>query len=131
MDHLLVASSPVEIEAKALEIGLKQPARDLALALFHDLTNRLGQAARSMPEADPDWPKQRFYFAESHDPEIAALLEGLQGRPDFIEIAGATSSDAGPAGLFVQEARSGFTAILVKHESHEGLPSGRTRQSGT
>jgi hypothetical protein len=92
--------------------------------LFHELTNRLGHAARSLQGASDSWPKHRFYFAESEDPEIAALLEGLQDRPDFIEVTrGVASVRAEPSGLFARESRHGFTGVLVGHESHEGLLS--------
>jgi hypothetical protein len=126
MDRLLIASSPVEIEAKAEEAGMPQAAHDLALALFHALTDRLGQAARLLPHMDPSWPSHHFYFGRSGHQELAWLLEGLLERPDFIEVAdGVPSPSAAPSGLFVRQSREGFTGILVAHESHEGLPSPR------
>ena len=124
MDTLLIASSPVEIEAKSEAAGLPPAVHDLALALFHELTDRLGQAARQLPEADTSWPTLRFYFADSGSDAMKALLDGLQQRADFVEVAaGAGSSPAEPAGLFVRRSRDGFTGVLVRHESHDGLPS--------
>ena len=124
MDRLLIASSPVEIEAKALEAGLPRPAHDVALALFHELTDRLGQAARLLPGADTRWPSHRFYCGDDGDRALAALLEGLLARPDLAEVAdGIPAVAAEPAGMFARQSRDGFTAILVAHESHEGLPS--------
>ena len=123
MDKLLIASSPVAIEAKAEATGLSRPAHDLALALFHVLTDRLGHAARSLPGQAAHWPTHRFYFAEAAEPELAALLKGLEDRPDFAEIGGAAYEGRQPAGLFVCEARDGYCGVLVGHESHEGLRS--------
>ena len=122
MDRLLIASSPVEIEAKALEAGLSPSAQDVALAMFHQLTDRLGQAARLLPGADTTWPSHRFYCGT--DAAVAALLEGLLARPDLVEVAeGVPTMEAAPAGMFVRQSRDGCTGILVAHESHDGLPS--------
>ena len=123
MDKLLIASSPVEIEAKAETAGLARPARDLALALFHGLTDRLGHAARSLPGQAAHWPSHRFYFARDDEPEMAALLKGLEERPDFAEVGGAPYDGQQPAGLFVRDARDGYCGVLVGHESHDGLRS--------
>ena len=124
MDRLLIASSPVEIEAKAGEAGLPQPAHDVALAMFHALTDRLGQAGRLQPGADTSWPSHRFYFGDDADEAIAALLEGLLARPDLVEITDAVPTTVPPpAGLFARDSRDGFSGILVAHENHEGLPS--------
>ncbi len=122
MSRLLIASSPVEIEAMAQEAGLDQAARDAALALFHELTDRLGHAARTLRGEGAAWPKHRFYFGPDSDPELGLLRDGLRARADFAEIA-AAQLPSGPSGLFVQDSRAGFTAILVGHETHDGLPS--------
>ncbi len=122
MDRLLIASSPVEIEARSEEAGLTPQAHDVALALFHELTDRLGQAARLMHPREADFPTSRFYFAGQANAEMASLIEGLRRRPDFNEIEhGLPSSPAG-AGLFASLSRDGLTGLLVKHETHEGLP---------
>ena len=123
MDKLLIASSPVEIEAKAEEAGLSRAAHDAALALFHDLTGRLGKAARALPGQAAHWPSHRFYFAEAGEPDMVALLQGLAERPDFAEVDGASYDGRQPAGLFVREARDGYAGVLVGHESHDGLRS--------
>lgn len=123
MDKLLIASSPVEIEARAEEVGLPRAAHDVALALFHDLTDRLGKAARSLPGQATHWPSHRFYFAEAAEPELAALLQGLADRPDFAEVGGPAYDGRQPAGLFVRDARDGYAGVLVGHESHEGSRS--------
>ena len=124
MDTLLIASSPVEIEAKSEAAGLPPPAHDLALVLFHELTDRLGQAARQLPEADTSWPTLRFYFGSSGSEAMAALLDGLQQRVDFAEVAdGTVARPAAPAGLFVRRSREHFTGVLIRHKSHDGLPS--------
>jgi hypothetical protein len=123
MVGLLIASSPVEIEAKAQEAAWPRPAHDAALALFHELTDRIGHAARALEGAADSWPKHRFYFSDNNDPEITSVINGLRERPDFNEVTDATASGrAEPSGLFVCESREGFTAVLVGHESHEGLP---------
>ena len=122
-DRLLIASSPVEIEAGAEESGLPRGAHDLALALFHDLTDRLGKAARALPGGAAHWPSHRFYFAEAAEPELAVLLQGLAARPDFAEVGAAAYDGTQPAGLFVREVRGGYAGVLVGHEGHEGLRS--------
>ena len=122
-DRLLIASSPVEIEVGAERSGLARAAHDVALALFHDLTDRLGHAARALPGGAAHWPSHRFYFAEAGEPEMTALLQGLAARPDFAEVGGAAYVGTQPAGLFVQEAREGHVGVMVGHESHEGLRS--------
>jgi hypothetical protein len=123
MDKILVASSPVEIEAKAEAAGLPRAVHDLALALFHGLTDRLGRAARSLPGRAAHWPSHRFYFADAAEPEMTVLLQGLEHRPDFAEVGGATYDGRQPAGLFVRDARDGYVGVLVGHENHEGLRS--------
>ena len=124
MSRLLIASSPVEIEARAEQAGLDPAAHDMALALFHDLTDRLGHAARAARAQGGDhatWPAHRFYFGPSTEPDLALLLSGLQDRPDFAEIDGPPPGQ--PSGLFARETRGGFTGVLVGHESHDGLLS--------
>ena len=124
MDRLLIASSPVEIEAKAGEAGLSPQAHDVALALFHELTDRLGQATRLMPGDETVFPSNRFYFADSTSQDLAALIEGLRGRPDFIELVENLPSSPGEtAGLFASRSQDGMTGLMVKHEDHDGLPS--------
>ena len=130
MDNLLIASSPVEIEAKAGEAGLPSGAHDVALAMFHELTDRLGQAARLQPGADARWPSHRFYFGNDGSRPMAALLEGLLARPDLVEVADGVPSVVGqPAGLFMRQSQGGFSGILVAHESHEELPSPASRDA--
>ncbi len=129
MDKLLIASSPVEIEVKAVEAGLPPPAHELALAMFHALTDRVGQAARLQPGADASWPSHRFYFGNDGSQSMVALLEGLLARPDLVEVADGVPAVAGqPAGLFMRQSRDGFSGILVAHEDHEGLPSSTPRR---
>ena len=124
MDRLLIASSPVEIEAKAAEAGLSREVHDAALALFHELTDRLGQAARLMPGQETGFPTNRFYVANSTNGELAALLEGLRRRPGFTELADTLPTAAGETtGLFASRSRDGLTGLLVKHDTHDGLPS--------
>ena len=123
MDKLLIASSPVEIGVRAEEAGFSGEARDLALALFHDLTGRLGEAARALPGGAGHWPSHRFFFAAAGDEELAAVVRGLAERPDFAEVGGPAYDGRQPAGLFVREERGGFAGVLVGHESHEGVRS--------
>lgn len=117
MDKLLTASSPVEIEAKAEQARLSPVEHDLARTLFHELTDRLGQAARLLEDARTTWPEHRFHFGASADAELAALLEALRDRPDFTEVAsGIPAVPARTAGLFACDQREGYTAILVGHD---------------
>src|ERR1700712_2311470 len=113
MDKLMVASSPVEIEAESEEAGLSRPQRDVALALFHNLTDRVGQAGRLLHD-DAGFPLRRFYFGPSDHAEMASLLAGLRDREDFAEVVAEVPQDApGPNGLFAQQSQDGFTGVLV------------------
>ena len=119
MNRLLIASSPVEIEAKAEEAGLPQPAREAALFLFHALTRRIGEATRALHSGDESMPAHRFYFGESGDAELLSILDGLQKRPDYSEVVEAEAAKT-PNGLFAVMSRDGSTGLLVGHESHAG-----------
>ncbi len=122
MVGLLIASSPVEIEAKAQAGALPGEALTAALSLFHRLTDRVGHASRALDDAHSRWPTHRFYFAEGSDSEMAALLEGLRNRPDYLEVTHGAPviMEAPPSGLFALDVEQGFTGLLVGHESHEG-----------
>ena len=110
MSTLLVASSPVEIEAEADESGLDPLARGAALALFHDLTSRLELAAVELRgEGGTEWPNHRFLFGHVED-----VLAALRARPDALSVTSAPpAGTAAPATLFIDGADAGFSAVLV------------------
>src|SRR5260370_27008643 len=79
MPRMLVASSPVEIEAKAAAAELPREAHDVARRMFHDLTDRLGQAVIALAVPHEDWPHHPFYF-RTPGREMSSLLDRLQAR---------------------------------------------------
>jgi hypothetical protein len=123
MSRMLVASSPVEIEAKAEEAKLPRDVHDIACRMFHELTNRLGQAAIALGLPHQDWPNHRFYFGISGS-EMAALLDGLQARFDLIDVTdGIPARRDDLSGLYIQDTQEVFIGVLVGHQNHEGLRS--------
>lgn len=121
MPRMLVASSPVEIEAKAE--GMAKDARDTAQRMFHNLTDRLGKAAVALSIMHEDWPNHRFYFG-TQGSEMSALLKGLQSRADILDLThGLPNRPAVLSGLFIQETQGSFIGVLVGHENHEGYVS--------
>lgn len=120
MPRMLVASSPVEIEAKAEAAGFSQEAHDTAQRMFHHLTDRLGQATVALSVLHENWPNHRFYFGTKGG-EMSALLDGLRSRPDILNVTdGVPDRPAAVSGLYVQQAEDPFVGVLVGHESHEG-----------
>ena len=110
MSTLLVASSPVEIEAEADELGLDPAARGAALHLFHDLTSRLELAAVELRgEGGTEWPHHRFFFGHVED-----IVSALRARPEALSVTGPPpAGTAAPVTLFIEGADAGFTAVLV------------------
>ena len=120
MPRMLVASSPVEIEAKTEAAGFSQEAHDTAQRMFHDLTDRLGQATVALGVLHEDWPNHRFYFG-TQGAEMSALIDGLRSRPDILDLThGLPDKPAAVSGLYIQEAQDPFIGVLVGHENHEG-----------
>jgi hypothetical protein len=119
---MLVAASPVEIEAKAEEAGFEVETHDVALRMFHALTDRIAKAAMAREMRCETWPNRRFYFGtDGH--EMAALVEGLEARPDIIDVARGRDRTGAPEGLYVQEVERGFVGVLVAHRDLHGLRS--------
>ncbi len=127
MPRILVAASPVEIEAKAEEAGLGEPAHTVARRMFHDLTDRIAKATIARERQHEDWPNHRFYFGTAGD-EMASLVEGLRGREDLVDVGDgpAEASPAGEveaAGLFARDEEGTFVGVLVAHRNLEGMRS--------
>lgn len=126
MSKMLTASSPVEIEAKAEEAGFSHEAHDLALRMFHLLTDQLGQAAIALHVPHEDWPDHRFYFGRTGG-EIGTLLGELLARPDMLDVTTELQHRSEvPAGLFVQAVQGGFHGVLVGRDNHDGADAART-----
>jgi len=122
MPRILVAASPVEIEAKAEEAGLSAPAHHVARRMFHDLTDRIAKATIARERQHEDWPNHRFYFGTGGD-EMASLVQGLCGRADIVDVGEGPAGDAPPAGLFARAEQDGFVGVLVAHRNLEGMRS--------
>ena len=115
---MLIASSPVEIEAKADEAGLPEAAHDAAMSLFHELTDRIGQAVVTLAISYEDWPKHRFYFA-AEPAELDRLLAGLHGRADIVDVSsGVPDASDSINGLYARADAGDFSAVMVAHEDH-------------
>ncbi len=120
---ILSAASPVEIMAKADDLGLPAAARDAALALFHALTSAEELAAMDVPAADPDggrpgahdgsrWPVHGFLFGRAA--ELAPVLASLRQQPGAAELAsGAPLQAPAPEVLFLSGQHDGFTGVLM------------------
>lgn len=122
MSRILVAASPVEIEAKAEEAGLAEPAHTEARRMFHDLTDRIAQATIARERQHEDWPNHRFYFGTVGD-EMASLVEGLRARADIVDVGKEQGGCAAPAGLFARAEEGAFIGVLVAHRNLEGMRS--------
>lgn len=114
MPELMTAASPIEIQAKADEVGLASEARDAALRLFHDLTSRIGLAAVKLERDDgEEWPRHRFYFGPGGG-GLAALAAALRAQPGTSEVAADPApGDAVPDTIYVTGSDSGFEAVLI------------------
>jgi hypothetical protein len=113
MADLIVASSPVEIEAKVDETGFDKEVEAHALALFHELTSDLELLSLGLrKEYQAEWPKHRFYFARAPS-SIAQALAALLRRPDAWRVEPAAHPEGRPAVLFLHREAGEFAAILV------------------
>ncbi len=114
MLELMIAASPVEIEAKADEAGLARDARVAALSLFHDLTSRLELAVLDLDQAgDAEWPRHRFYFGPERG-EIRRVLNEIREQPDAAEVTTARPpADVASDALFITGSDGAFTAVLI------------------
>lgn len=124
MAGMLIASSPVEIAAKADEAGMPQKARDAAARLFHELTSRIGLAAAA-PDRDDgeEWPRHRFLFGPV-DGDVGRLAEHLRSQDGVAEVTSASSAgEAPPDTLFVHGTDGGFEAVLVASDNRDLLRS--------
>ena len=125
MTLLLTASSHVEIEAEADEMGLDRQAREAAMSLFHDLTSRLELASLDLTaDGATGWPAHRFYFGRDGG-EPARILAALQERPDALRVTASpragTAAPPSPATLFVDGVNGAFAAVLVACATPEAL----------
>ena len=117
MDDVLTAGSPVEIEAKAAEAGLPEADRDVALALFHDLTSRLELRLLETPaDGGEPWPRHRFWFGPAA--AVGAITQRLRAAEDAAEapataaIVFVTAEEGPLAGLLAAGSRSDWLAAL-------------------
>lgn len=121
MPRMLVAASPVEIDALAEEAGLPEEARAAARRMFHDLTDRIAKATIARERQHEDWPNHRFYFG-TPGAEMGALEDGLRGRQDIVDVADGERGGT-PDGLYARAAEGAFLGVLVAHRNLEGLRS--------
>lgn len=121
MPRMLVAASPVEIDARAEAAGLPEVAWEVARRMFHDLTDRIAQATIARERQHEDWPNHRFYFG-TQGAEMGALEEGLRARPDLVDVAEGVEGER-PEGLYARAAEGPFVGVLVAHRNLEGMRS--------
>ncbi len=117
MGDVLTAGSPVEIEAKAAEAGMAEADRDVALALFHDLTSRLElQLLGTSADGGEAWPRHRFWFGPAT--AVGALTERLRASGEAREVPATaavvfvTATDGPFAGLLAAGSRPGWLAAI-------------------
>lgn len=113
MAGLLIAASPVEIEAKAEEAGMAPAAVKAARSLFHSLTSAMELSAIAMQPADgEEWPRHRFYFGLPNVME--PLKTALAGMQDVAEATSmpVTAADERPT-LYVSGQEGGYSALLL------------------
>ncbi len=137
---ILSAASPVEIMAKADDLGLPVAARDAALALFHALTSAEELAAMDVPAADLDggppaardgsrWPVHSFLFGRAD--ELAPALASLRQQPGAAELAaGAPLQAPAPGVLFLSGQQDGFTGVLVAGTDQDALAGAMPEAAG-
>lgn len=128
---ILSAASPVEIVAKADDLGLPDAARDVALALFHALTSAEELAAMDVPAGEPAggqpgardgsrWPAHAFLFGQAA--ELAPVLASLRQQPGAAELAiGASPQAPAPKVLFLSGQQDGYTGVLVAGADQDAL----------
>ncbi len=114
MSDLLIASSPVEIEAELDGASGSGGFHDQALKSFHQLTSDLELASLDLRTAHgAEWPLHRFYFGPDAGP-VAGVVRALGTSPDAWSVpAGPHSNAALPPALFVHAGAGGFTGVLV------------------
>jgi hypothetical protein len=113
MADLIIASSPVEIEAKVDEAGLGKEVEAHALTLFHEMTSDLELLSLGLrKECQAEWPKHRFYFGRAPG-DIAQALVVLLKRPDVWRVEPAAHPKGRPAVLFLHREAGEFAGILV------------------
>ena len=87
---LVIAGSPVELEAEADEGQLTPDGRVAALALFHSLTSRLELGLlTTQAEGGEPWPRHRFWFGSAE--EVQPLVSRLRALPGAAEAPAAGS----------------------------------------
>jgi hypothetical protein len=118
---LLIASSPVEIEAKADEAGLGEEFEERAIALFHDLTGDLDLLSLDLrKEQAAEWPNHRFYFGRMSG-GIGKVLAALQTVPDAMRLEKGSRRPRAPAILCIHREAGEFAAILLACASEDLL----------
>lgn len=106
MDVMLAAGSPVELDAKTEAAGLDEADRDVALALFHDLTSRLEMTLQQSPsDGGEPWPRHRFWFGPQD--KVSAFADTLR-RMDGV----AEPPDHAPV-VFVTCVEGAYGALLA------------------
>ena len=121
MPNILIASSPVEIDAKADAAELPREASEIARQMFHELTDRLGEAVIALEMQHKDWPKHRFYFG-TDGTEMTELLNGLAAQSGVLDVTiSLKTKHSDLAGLYIQERQGSFVGVLVGHQNYEGF----------
>ncbi len=114
MTILLVAASPIELEAEADAAGLPGPALAAGLSLYHTLTSELGLRALEADKEEPtEWPVHRFILSENHvggeDP--VARLQGLAHARHVSRKLDA--GEVAPTTLYADARDGGYRGLLI------------------
>ena len=122
MTDLMIAASPVEIEAKADELGLAQAARDAATRLFHELTSQLELSSfRLRADGGQEWPHHLFLFGATGG-AVTRLRDSLAGRDGVADVTAVKRHQpAKPHTLFICGAEGTFSGVLIASRDADRL----------
>ena len=114
MSDLMMAASPVEIEAKADELGLGSDARDAAARLFHELTSQLELSSfRLRADGGQEWPSHLFLFGPT-DGRITEIRDRLAARDGVADVTAVKRRQReSPETLFICGAEGTFSGLLI------------------
>ena len=122
MTQLLIAASPVEIEAKADELGMEPDARDAAARLFHELTSQLELSSfRLRADGGQEWPNHLFLFGPTEG-RIAGIRDSLAARNGIADVTAIRRQQReSPEALFICGAEGTFSAVLIACRDAESV----------
>lgn len=112
MTILLVAASPIELEAEADDAALPEAALIAGLALYHTLTSELGlRTLAAEKEEATDWPVHRFVLSEAGGDDPVLRLQGL-GHARHISHT-LSADEIAPTILYADAHEGAYRGLLI------------------